>query len=54
AYEQLFCNADFRQALEDAGDCPLAHTMGKHDKKKTILTEKEFIDNLNRLRNKLK
>ena len=54
AYEQLFCNAEFRQALEEAGDCELKHTMGKHDKKKTILTEKEFIDNLNRLRNKLK
>lgn len=53
AFNALFTNDDFKQALRESGDCTLTHTIGKTAKDKTLLTRKEFIGHLNRLRNKL-
>ena len=53
AFDALFANEDFKQALMETGDCKLIHTIGKTAKNKTLLTRKEFIGHLNRLRNKL-
>ena len=50
AYEALFTNADFCAALSAAEGCTLKHSMGGRDKRKTVLTEEEFIGYLERLR----
>ena len=54
AFDALFTNEDYKQALREIGDCKLAHTVGKTAKDKTLLTRKEFIGHLNRLRGRLK
>ena len=51
AYEALFSNQKFRDALLSTNENVLIHTLGSHDKRKTILTEEEFIEYLNILRN---
>ncbi|MBQ7760568.1 MAG: hypothetical protein IJ400_00800 [Clostridia bacterium] len=51
AYNCLFENEDFKKALLETKGKILCHTIGKHNKRATILTEEEFISNLNRLRN---
>ena len=33
----------FREALAATGDATLTHSIGKHDKRRTVLTEEEFI-----------
>jgi len=48
-YEQ---DPKFRAALAATGDAVLTHSIGYNDKKKTILTEKEFVGQLHRLRDK--
>ena len=53
AYEALFNNETFRAALAVAKGKPLTHTIGKHDKRKTILTVEEFIGYLNLLTERL-
>ena len=53
AFDALFSNEDYKQALRESGDCKLAHTVGKTAKDKTLLTRKEFIGHLNRLRKRL-
>lgn len=54
AYEALFeQNKDFRLALSSSLKYELVHTLGKKYKRTTILTEKEFISNLNYLRSKI-
>jgi hypothetical protein len=53
AFDALFTNEDFKEALRESGDCKLTHTIGKTAKDKTLLTRKEFTGHLNRLRNKL-
>lgn len=53
AFDALNTNEDFMQALRETGDCKLIHTVGKTAKDKTLLTRKEFIGHLNRLRSKL-
>ena len=53
AYDALFENSGFRKALEASKDCSLSHSIGKNDKSKTVLTTKEFISRLLRLRSKL-
>jgi hypothetical protein len=54
AYDALFDqNEGFRAALKESGTRPLIHSIGKKNKKATILTEKELISNLIRLREKL-
>lgn len=53
AFDTLFTNEDFKQALKESGDSKLTHRIGKTAKDKTLLTRKEFIGHLNRLRSKL-
>ena len=53
AFDALFTNEEFKQALRESGNCKLTHTIGKTAKGKTLLTRKEFIGHLNRLRTKL-
>jgi len=53
AFDALFTNEDFKQALRESGDCKLTHTIGKTAKDKTLLTQREFVGHLNRLRKKL-
>ena len=53
AYEALLNNDAFRAALTVAKGKTLAHTMGKHNKRATILTEEEFIGYLNILTERL-
>lgn len=50
AYDCLFQNENFKKSLLETKGKQLCHTIGKHNKKATILTEEEFISNLNRLR----
>lgn len=50
AYEALSQNSDFEKALEDSLSYTLAHSIGKTDKRKTVLTEYEFISRLERIR----
>lgn len=40
----------FAKALNSTGNAKLIHSIGKHDKRKTILTEEEFIKTLEQLR----
>lgn len=49
AYKSLLYNDTFHKALECAKGKTLQHTMGKHKKRATILTEEEFIGYLNSL-----
>lgn len=51
AYKSLYLNPQFRAALESTQGEVLSHSMGKHNKRKTILTEEEFITLLDMLRN---
>lgn len=53
AFDALFINEDFKQALKESGNLKLTHRIGKTAKDKTLLTRKEFIGHLNRLRTKL-
>lgn len=53
AYDRLFENDEFRTALKDSSGKELMHSLGKKNPSETILTEKEFIASLERLRKKL-
>ncbi len=53
AYEALLGNDVFRNALMSTKGKTLKHTMGKHKKRATILTEEEFIGYLNKLTEKI-
>lgn len=53
AYDAMFENTSFQAALKAAGNAVFSHSMGKNDPSKTVLTEREFVRHLNRLRNKL-
>ena len=50
AYDSLYLNHDFRQALCSTASDSLFHSIGGPEPHKTILTENEFIQNLVRLR----
>lgn len=51
AYRALYDqSAAFRQALKDTEGAELVHTIGRHDMRKTILTEYHFIRRLEALR----
>lgn len=54
AYDAMFENSKFRKALEATGSSSFTHSIGKSDISKTVLTEREFCNQLYRLRNKLK
>lgn len=53
AYDALFENKEFREALRASGKRKLIHSIGKNDPQQTILTVKEFCGLLNQLRKKL-
>lgn len=54
AYDCMFRDSEsFRNALKASGDSVLRHSIGKNKKSETVLTEREFIGQLNRLRLKL-
>ena len=51
AYHEMYEQSpSFRQALADAGEKKLVHTMGKKDMRETILTEYQFVRRLEQLR----
>ena len=49
---RYLADAEFRNALQDTKNYKLIHSIGKHDKNTTNLTEEEFIGMLNHLRTK--
>jgi predicted NAD-dependent protein-ADP-ribosyltransferase YbiA (DUF1768 family) len=53
AFDALFENDGFRNALKATNNSTLTHSIGKNDIHRTVLTEREFIHQLNRLRDKL-
>lgn len=53
AYDSLFENEEFKNALKESIPYKLDHSIGSTNKNKTLLTKKEFLEQLNRLRNKL-
>lgn len=53
AFDCMFENSKFRQALKATNGCTLTHSIGKNKESDTVLTEREFISNLYRLRNKI-
>lgn len=53
AYEALFQNEKFRNALYITGDAVLTHNIGKTNPSETILTQKEFCSRLMSLRKKI-
>lgn len=53
AYDCLYTNEGFRRALSATKGCSLTHSIGKNKISETVLTEREFIKQLNRLRYKL-
>lgn len=52
AYEALYGNDSFREALVNTKGAVLTHQLGKKDMRKTILTEYEFVSRLMRCREK--
>lgn len=50
AYDSLNLNEGFRKALIATKGCTLTHSIGKNKIMETVLTEREFIKQLNRLR----
>lgn len=51
AYGAVYAgNTEFKRALEASKGKKLIHSVGKSDERKTILTEKEFVDILEELR----
>lgn len=53
AYDALFTNEGFRAALKASGKAVLTHSIGHNKESETVLTEREFIKQLNRLRDKI-
>ncbi len=54
AYLALYENPAFREALSASGRCILRHSIGKSFRRHTVLTKREFIRNLYKLRKKLR
>jgi len=54
AYDCMFeQNEEFRNALRESLPYKITHSVGKTNKTKTLLTNREFLGQLNRLREKL-
>lgn len=53
AYNAILLNDGFRRALTATGKATLTHSMGKNKINETVLTEREFVGQLTRLRNLL-
>ncbi len=54
AFTALAQNTSFQKALLATGDATLTHSIGKTDKKKTVLTRTEFCSRLTRIRAELR
>ena len=54
AYDCLFDNFFFKENLKKSLDYDIDHSIGKTNPYETILTKNEYLDNLNRLRDKLR
>ena len=54
AYDALASNEGFRAALLATGDAVLKHSIGKHSKSQTVLTEQEFCSRLMRIRGEVR
>jgi hypothetical protein len=54
AFDALSKNTSFQKALLASGKSVLTHKIGKMKENETILTRKEFISRLNKIREKLK
>lgn len=53
AYDCLFKNEGFRNALKASGDAKLTHSIGRNDESQTVLTTREFCSRLMKLRERL-
>ena len=53
AYDALATNEGFKRALLATGTATLTHSMGKNNISQTVLTEREFVGRLTRLRGRL-
>lgn len=53
AYDALFTNESFRKALAASGSATLTHEIGRSNEKETVLTKREFISRLKKLRERL-
>lgn len=53
AFDALYENPNFKNALERTKNFTLKHEIGKSSNYKSLLTRKQFIGQLNRLRKKL-
>ncbi len=53
AYDAMFENTKFRQALKASGRAVLTHSIGRSNIRETVLTEREFCSRLMRLRDRL-
>lgn len=54
SYDCLFQNDEFNKKLKESLPYKISHSMGKTDKNDSVLTKDEYIDNMERLRNKLR
>ena len=54
AYNALFRSPSFRGALLASGDATLTHEIGRSNENETVLTKREFISRLVKLRKKLR
>jgi predicted NAD-dependent protein-ADP-ribosyltransferase YbiA (DUF1768 family) len=50
AYKELFKNETFKKALLSTQNAIITHSIGKSNKKETVLTEQEFCSRLMKLR----
>lgn len=53
AFDALAQNSGFQRALLATNNANLTHNIGKNDASRTVLTTREFISRLNRIRNEL-
>jgi hypothetical protein len=55
AFDALFTqNEAARRALLATGDAVLTHSIGKHDPRQTVLTVREFVSRLHKIRARLR
>jgi predicted NAD-dependent protein-ADP-ribosyltransferase YbiA (DUF1768 family) len=54
AYYELAKNDSFRKALLATGNANLTHTIGKNKIAETVLTEREFVSRLTKLRDEIR
>ena len=53
AYDELAKNSSFQKALLATKDATLTHNIGRNDESQTVLTKREFISRLVRIRSEL-